>query len=113
MVRCLGAIVGSLRTPSRRPTVRPFMCTSPLPAGVRLPRDVPYVMTSRGVELQRTIVLRMTGAERVRLAAEMSEMARALAIAGLRHRHPEWTDADAQQAYARGVIDASAGRTAG
>jgi hypothetical protein len=53
-------------------------------------------MTLRADELQRAIVLRMSGAERVHLASEMSEMARALAIAGLRHRHSEWTEAEAQ-----------------
>ena len=83
------------------------------PASARYPRDVPYTMTSHADELQRAILLRMTGAARVRLASEMSEMARALAIAGLRHRHPEWTEAEAQQAFVRGVIAASTGRTAG
>jgi len=70
-------------------------------------------MPSHADELRREIVLWMTGAERVRLASEMSEMAHALAIAGLRRRHPERTEEDAQQAYVRRVIDASAGRTVG
>jgi len=83
------------------------------PAGARCPRDVPYIVTTRADETQREIVLRMTGSERVRLASEMSEMALALAIAGLRHRHPEWTETEARKAYARGVIAAGARRTAG
>ena len=36
---------------------------------------------------------RMSGAERLRLALEMSEFARPLAMARLRREHPEWADA--------------------
>lgn len=34
----------------------------------------------------------MSGPERVAMAFEMSESARALTEAGIRHRHPDWTD---------------------
>ena len=66
-------------------------------------------MTSRADELQREIVLRMTGAERVHLASEMSAMARGLAIAGLRHRHPGWTEEEVREAFVRGVLAESSG----
>lgn len=33
-----------------------------------------------------------TGSERLRLAAELSDAARALAAAGIRERHPDWSD---------------------
>lgn len=36
----------------------------------------------------------MTGAERVALAFEMAEEAKAIAVAGIRARHPDWTDAE-------------------
>lgn len=35
----------------------------------------------------------MTGAERVAHAVEMAEEAKAIAVAGIRARHPDWTDA--------------------
>lgn len=42
--------------------------------------------------IQDEIHRRMTGAQRIRLAFEMSEMARNLALSRLRKEHPEWTD---------------------
>jgi hypothetical protein len=38
-------------------------------------------------------VLRLkSSAERLRMACEMSDEARAISMAGVRHRHPDWTD---------------------
>lgn len=42
---------------------------------------------SRQIEVFR----QMTGAERVAMALSMSEAAQELAVAGIRHRHPNWT----------------------
>ena len=42
--------------------------------------------------IQDEIYRRMTGEERLKLAFEMSEMARAFTLARLRKEHPEWTD---------------------
>lgn len=42
--------------------------------------------------VQLEILRRMTGPERVAMAFEMSEAARALSEAGIRHRHPEWNE---------------------
>ena len=36
---------------------------------------------------------RMDGPTRFRMALEMSEEARSVTVAGIRHRHPDWTDA--------------------
>lgn len=36
----------------------------------------------------------MSGAQRVALAVEMAEEAKAVAVAGIRARHPVWTDAE-------------------
>lgn len=40
---------------------------------------------------QLDIHRRLTGPERVRLAVEMSDDAREIAAAGVRHRHPDWS----------------------
>ena len=40
----------------------------------------------------------MTGPERMAVALEMSETARAFSEAGIRHRHPEWSDDQVQDA---------------
>jgi hypothetical protein len=42
--------------------------------------------------VQDEILRRMPGEERFRLAVEMSEMVRELALTRLRAEHPEWTD---------------------
>jgi len=42
--------------------------------------------------LQLDIQRRLTGAERLRLAFEMSDLARELYRARLRQQHPDWTD---------------------
>lgn len=36
---------------------------------------------------------RMGGPKRLQLALEMSEESRQVTLAGIRHRHPDWTDA--------------------
>ena len=43
-------------------------------------------------QVQRAIFHRMSGSDRVALAFEMSDAARSLTEAGIRHRHPDWTD---------------------
>jgi hypothetical protein len=61
-------------------------------------------------EQQAAILRRLTGAERVRIATEMSEAARELMLAGIRARHPGWSRARAQEEYTRSVIAASRSR---
>jgi hypothetical protein len=51
--------------------------------------------------LQDDIRRRMTPSDRLRLAFEMSALTRALALAGLRTRHPQWTDAECQRELLR------------
>lgn len=43
-------------------------------------------------QIQDDIHRRMTGEERLKLAFEMSEMARNFALARLRKEHPDWTE---------------------
>lgn len=42
----------------------------------------------------------MTPEQRVALAAEMSDEIRAITEAGIRHRHPAWTDEEVRAALA-------------
>jgi hypothetical protein len=51
--------------------------------------------------LQYQILRRLTGAERLRLASEMTVAARALSMARLRHQHPGWSDADLKRELLR------------
>ncbi len=52
-------------------------------------------------QVQLAIYRRMTRSERFALAGEMSDAVRALAAAGIRHRHPDYSDADAANATLR------------
>jgi hypothetical protein len=53
---------------------------------------------SEAWRVQREIFRRMTGPERLTMAFEMSDAARALTEAGIRHRHPDWTDEEVHDA---------------
>ena len=53
---------------------------------------------------QREIYRAMTGAARVQIAFELSDAARNLTLAGIRRRHPTYTDEHVQQAWARLVL---------
>jgi hypothetical protein len=52
-------------------------------------------------QAQLAVTRRLTASERVRLAAEMSEAARRIAIDGERRRHPELTEARARRVVFR------------
>ncbi len=43
----------------------------------------------------------MDGAERVACAVEMAEEAKVIAVAGIRARHPEWSDAEVSVEWLR------------
>ena len=51
--------------------------------------------------LQRQIYLRLGGRERIAIAFRLSDAVRRLAIAGIRQRHPDYTDSQAERAFAR------------
>lgn len=61
---------------------------------MKLPGDT----TPEAWAVQLEILRRMTGPERVAMAFEMSEAARALSEAGIRHRHPEWNEGQVRDA---------------
>ncbi len=52
----------------------------------------PADTTREARKVHLDILRRMSGPERVAMAVEMSETARAVTRAGIRHRHPDWTD---------------------
>jgi Rv0078B-related antitoxin len=54
--------------------------------------DLPRDTSLDAQRVQRAIFRGMTGSERVAMAFEMSDAARSLTEAGIRHRHPDWTD---------------------
>ena len=64
-------------------------------------------MTAAMVQL--AILRRLSGSARLRLAAEMSGAARALALAGLGSRHPDWSADRVRQEWVRMAIDTRAG----
>ena len=51
--------------------------------------------------LQVSIHRRLTGAQRLQLALDMSELARELCLTRLRRSHPEWTDRDLKRELLR------------
>jgi hypothetical protein len=57
--------------------------------------------TTEATAVQTAIYRRMTGAQRTLLAAEMSEAARSITLAGIRRRHPEYDDGQARYALFR------------
>ena len=52
-------------------------------------------------QLQQKIYLRLGGRERVAIAFRLSDSVRRLALSGIRHRHPDYTEAQVEQAFAR------------
>jgi hypothetical protein len=64
------------------------------------PRD-----TSADAErVQRYVFARMSGSDRVARAFEMSELAREIARAGIRARHPDYGPTDVEQALRRLIL---------
>jgi len=61
------------------------------------PRDT----TPAAHEAQLRCYRRMSGAERVAIAAQLSEDVRAVSMAGIRSRHPEYSDREVWYALQR------------
>lgn len=69
--------------------------------------------TSReAAEIQAAVYRGMTGIARLRLAFELSELAREFTRAGIRHRHPGAAPAEVQQEFLR-VIQQAGSREGG
>jgi hypothetical protein len=68
----------------------------------------PLDTTAEAEALQLEILRRMDGASRLRLAMEMSLTARALALAGIRQRHPDYSERELTKALLRLAFPADA-----
>jgi hypothetical protein len=64
----------------------------------------PLDTTAEADAVQRRLYQRLGGRERVAIMFRLNETVRRLAMAGMRARHPDYSDAQVQQAYARLVL---------
>jgi len=62
---------------------------------------IPNDTTIEAHRVQRDIYAKMGGTARVAIAFELSEAVKQLACAGIRHRHPDYSDEQVFQAWAR------------
>jgi hypothetical protein len=51
--------------------------------------------------MQDRIIMSMTGEQRLRLALEICQLTRALAKAGIRKDHPEWSEKEVNREFIR------------
>ena len=65
---------------------------------------LPADTTHAAREAQAEVYRRLEAGARVRLALEMSEAARELTRAGIRARHPEYSDLEVEQALRRLIL---------
>lgn len=56
---------------------------------------------SAAAEMQLRILRSLSGAQRLQIALEMSDLARELSRAGLRARHPDWSEAQVTRELVR------------
>jgi hypothetical protein len=64
---------------------------------VRRPSDT----TPDAEKVQRAVYRRLGGRERIGIAFRLNETVRRMAVSGIRSRHPEYSDREVQQAFAR------------
>lgn len=57
--------------------------------------------TPEAAAVQLEILRKMTGEQRMMLAYEMSMFTRELAKAGIRHRHPDWSEGQVDREWLR------------
>ena len=73
---------------------------------------LPADTTREAYETQLEVWRGMSGSERVELAFEMSRDAREVSLAGIRHRHPEYSEEQTQYALFRMLLGDSLFRAA-
>jgi hypothetical protein len=64
----------------------------------------PLDTTSDAWQVQRDVYRRLGGAERISIAFRLGRLARETALAGIRSRHPDYSEAEAQMALRRLVL---------
>jgi len=62
---------------------------------------MPFDTDPAAHRVQGQIYARLGGSERVAIAFRLSDSVRRLATAGIRQRHPDYTDAQVERAFAR------------
>lgn len=62
---------------------------------------IPLDTSAEAHEVQRRIYAGLSGRERVAIAFRLSHTVRTVAMSGIRHRHPQYTEDQVRQAYAR------------
>lgn len=62
---------------------------------------------SKAAEIQMRVHRGMTGAQRLLIALQMSDLVRKLAISRLRSEHPEWSEEELRLALLRSLFGAS------
>jgi hypothetical protein len=69
----------------------------------RLPSDpgIPFDTSTAAHRVQRDLYLKMGGAGRLAIAFQLNETVRNVAMAGIRHRHPHYTNDEVRLAWAR------------
>ncbi len=65
---------------------------------------VPLDTTTAADHVQLETYRRLGGAERVAIAFRLSALVRGVAVAGIRQRHPAYTEADVEMAHRRLVL---------
>jgi hypothetical protein len=66
--------------------------------------SAPADTSAQAREIQLAIYRQMLPGRRVALALELSQEARALTIAGIRARHPEWSDVQVAEACRKRLL---------
>ena len=59
---------------------------------------------NRANEIQLSILRKMSSAQRLRIACEMSDMARGLCRARIQQQHPDWTEAEVTREMVRAAF---------
>jgi hypothetical protein len=59
---------------------------------------------TKALEIQRSILRRVSSEERLRLACDMSDLAHDLCRARICQQHPDWTDAEVVQEMVRAAF---------
>jgi hypothetical protein len=72
---------------------------------------VPLDTTPEAAEIHRQSLRALGLAGRLRLTFELSDMTHAFAVAGIRRRHPDWTDEQARRHLAERLYGSPANRS--
>ena len=72
-------------------------------ADERVPSDsgIPFDTSAAAHRVQREVYMKMGGAGRLAIVFQLNETIRNLAMAGIRRRHPDYTNEEVRLAWAR------------